>query len=289
MMQFPVDAKDIIPHRESMLLLDKLCASSSDFMEGKTVIKPGNIFISSRGLDAACFVELLAQLAAAGDGYESTKAGKPVRSGFLAGVNDFMVMGKAVAGDELDLKLRKGMQLNNFTIVEGDVYRGKDLLAKGNLKLFVFDNPSPLKKAYDPATAGCSAENELPGETLVHNYFRSKISGMESTQDGLVRGKISFDHDFPGFRGHFPGYPIVPGVALLHLTLVLAEQASSCPMVLSAVDRAKFSRQVLPGDQVAAEVKVVRDDDSFTIKAGLTIEGKSAGSFIMKTRKVLKT
>ncbi len=287
MMQFPISAKKIIPHRKDMLLLDELLSSSQDFMEGRTVVKPGNIFLSSRGLDGACYVELLAQLAAAGDGYETTKSGKPVRSGFLVGVNDFRIMGKAVAGDVLSLKLRKGLQLNNFTIVEGDVYRGSDLMAQGNLKLFVMDSASSLPTEGEVSPTDIAANNEVLDQSVVHDYFRKAISGVESAGDGTVRGKSRFHDDFPGFRGHFPGYPIVPGVVLLHLVVVLSEAACSCPLILSEIERAKFSRQVLPGDTVTADLTVQRADDRFIIKAGLTVEGKPAASVAATMRKYL--
>jgi 3-hydroxyacyl-[acyl-carrier-protein] dehydratase len=288
MMKFPINPKDLIPHRSTMLLLDTLCFSSPDFMEGETVVQPGNIFLSSRGLDGTCFVELLAQLAAAGDGCELIKSGKPVRSGFLVGVTDFTVSEKAVVGDLLQLKLRKEQQLENFIILEGDVCRGTALLAKGTLKIYVTDNPSGLKyssengsPARDAAESGYETKSPLPEQVL------NAISEVESAENGNVRAKVRFPRDFLALRGHFPGHPVVPGVMLFSLAVLLAEKARACPVILTEVTWAKFSRQVVPGDALAADLSVLGNDDRFTIKAALTIEGKPAASFLLKARKDL--
>jgi len=289
MTKFTINAKELIPHRGTMLLLDTLCFSSPDFMEGEAVVKSGNIFMSSRGLDGVCFVELLAQLMAAGDGYEAIKAGKPVRSGLLVGINDFTITGKAVVGDLLQLKLRRGPELNNFSIVEGDVSCGTDLLAKGSLKLYATDILSGLKNnSEDDSSAQEAGESEHGTESLLQEHFRKAIFEVESTGNGNVRGKIRFPPDFLALRGHFPGYPIVPGVILLSLAVLLTEKVQACPLILTGVEWAKFSRQVLPGDTIAADLSVLGEDDRFTVKAGLSIEGKPAAAFLLKMQKGLR-
>ena len=68
------------------------------------------------------------------------------------------------------------------------------------------------------------------------------------------------------FQGHFPGYPIMPGVLIVE---ALAQ--AGCVMMLSGVenpeskvpffagiDRCKFRRPVVPGDQLRLELDVLR-------------------------------
>ncbi len=70
----------------------------------------------------------------------------------------------------------------------------------------------------------------------------------------------------PYFQGHFPGHPIFPGVliveALAQLGGVLAIRSSSvegAPTVyLTGIDKAKFRKPVIPGDQLRLEVDVIK-------------------------------
>lgn len=72
----------------------------------------------------------------------------------------------------------------------------------------------------------------------------------------------------PFFQGHFPNMPIMPGVlvieALAQATGLLAfctqeqEPADNFIYMLVSVDKARFKRQVIPGDALILEVEVTR-------------------------------
>ncbi len=69
----------------------------------------------------------------------------------------------------------------------------------------------------------------------------------------------------PFFQGHFPGNPIMPGVLQLEamaqvggvLMNLLSRHDGEIAFFLS-VDRARFRRQVIPGDQLRIEVQFKR-------------------------------
>lgn len=80
-----------------------------------------------------------------------------------------------------------------------------------------------------------------------------------------VVAELDVSPDLPLFQGHFPDYPVLPGVILME---ALAQAASFSVLVdrgdegaigfLTGIDGAKFRRQVRPGDTVRLEGTIVK-------------------------------
>jgi beta-hydroxyacyl-ACP dehydratase FabZ len=72
----------------------------------------------------------------------------------------------------------------------------------------------------------------------------------------------------PFFQGHFPGQPIMPGVLILEamaqvggvmaLKTVPEDQVKSKVIYFMTIDKAKFRKPVVPGDQIRFEMEVTR-------------------------------
>jgi beta-hydroxyacyl-ACP dehydratase FabZ len=71
----------------------------------------------------------------------------------------------------------------------------------------------------------------------------------------------------PFFQGHFPGRPIMPGVLIVEAMaqtggvlafLSLPEEERGRVMFFAGIDKVRFRRPVVPGDQMRMEVAVVK-------------------------------
>jgi 3-hydroxyacyl-[acyl-carrier-protein] dehydratase len=116
---------------------------------------------------------------------------------------------------------------------------------------------------------------------LPHRYPFLLVDRVVSLVDGeSIRGIKNVTMNEPFFQGHFPGYPVMPGVlvieALAQLASILAWQISGRTLgdgtliFFAGIDNARFRRQVFPGDQLVLESEVqrmVRGIGKFAVRA----------------------
>jgi 3-hydroxyacyl-[acyl-carrier-protein] dehydratase len=89
----------------------------------------------------------------------------------------------------------------------------------------------------------------------------------------------------PFFQGHFPDFPIMPGALVVESiaqaggTLLLPEvpDRHTKLMVFTGIERAKFRRPVVPGDQLRIEINVLNwKMRAVRMEGRVTVEGKLA-------------
>ena len=101
-------------------------------------------------------------------------------------------------------------------------------------------------------------------DRLSHRYPSILVDGILTHDPGarMVAVKnVTVNEEF--FQGHFPGTPLMPGVLMIEslaqvatLLLLEADPSGSRRVTLRGVDRAKFRKQVVPGDRLELDVRL---------------------------------
>jgi 3-hydroxyacyl-[acyl-carrier-protein] dehydratase len=104
-------------------------------------------------------------------------------------------------------------------------------------------------------------------EYIPHRYpflLIDRVLEMEPGKRIVAIKNVTINEPF--FQGHFPGQPIMPGVLLIEAMAqawgVLAisttrQQVHSADILFIGIDKARFRRPVLPGDQVRFELESI--------------------------------
>lgn len=109
-----------------------------------------------------------------------------------------------------------------------------------------------------------------------------EINEMEPGKRVLATTYIK-EEDF-WFKGHFPDYPVTPGVLIIEM---LAQAGAAAMLALpenkgkiglfAGIDKAKFRRQVVPGDVLKLEVEIIKVKGPIGVGQGtVTVDGKKA-------------
>lgn len=103
-------------------------------------------------------------------------------------------------------------------------------------------------------------------EILPHRYPMLLVDCIEELELDRIVGIKNVTINEPFFAGHFPEFPVMPGVMILEamaqvagvLVLSQIEDRHSKLVLLAAVEEAKFRKPVRPGDQLRIEMKIAR-------------------------------
>ncbi|UOQ50270.1 3-hydroxyacyl-ACP dehydratase FabZ [Gracilibacillus caseinilyticus] len=102
-------------------------------------------------------------------------------------------------------------------------------------------------------------------ETIPHRYPFLLVDQITDQTDTKITGKKNVTINEPFFQGHFPDYPVMPGVLIVEalaqvgaVAILSKEENKGKIGFLAGIDKCRFKRQVKPGDQLQLEVEIIR-------------------------------
>lgn len=92
------------------------------------------------------------------------------------------------------------------------------------------------------------------------------VSRVLECEPGVsVKAELDVDPALPLFAGHFPDYPVLPGVIIMEalaqaasFSILVEREAEGTLGFFAGIDNAKFRNQVRPGDTLTLEATIVK-------------------------------
>ncbi|MFP7672943.1 3-hydroxyacyl-ACP dehydratase FabZ [Marivita sp. S0852] len=112
------------------------------------------------------------------------------------------------------------------------------------------------------------ADIQLIQRILPHRYpflLVDRVEEIDGTQSALGIKNVTMNE--PHFQGHFPGMPIMPGVTIVEAMAQTAAVMVGTSLEMAdkdmkvyfmAIDKCKFRRKVIPGDQLHMRLTTLR-------------------------------
>ena len=105
-----------------------------------------------------------------------------------------------------------------------------------------------------------------------------------------IHAQLDVDPELSLFKGHFPEHPVLPGVIIME---ALAQAASFCLLVdrgaegalgfLTGIDKAKFRRQVAPGETLDLKATIVKASSRLCVaEVEASVDGQLCASATQK-------
>jgi 3-hydroxymyristoyl/3-hydroxydecanoyl-(acyl carrier protein) dehydratase len=112
--------------------------------------------------------------------------------------------------------------------------------------------------------------------------IKSYISGLEESGDKIM-ARFLFPSDFTGFKGHFPGRPVLPGVCKIQAVIAMLELWHQKNICIKEISTAKFFSPVFDNQELIVTTNKINElngrSGEAKIKASVISNGKKISDF----------
>jgi beta-hydroxyacyl-ACP dehydratase FabZ len=132
-------------------------------------------------------------------------------------------------------------------------------------------------------------------DILPHRFPMLLVDRIVEIGEGTITGIKNVTANEPFFQGHFPEYPVMPGVLIIEamaqvggiLVLRELEDRKTKLVLFAAIEEAKFRRPVLPGDILRMELKTLKRKATIVKMQGTaTVDGNVVAEAVVMCKVV---
>ncbi|MDY6894340.1 MAG: 3-hydroxyacyl-ACP dehydratase FabZ [Thermotogota bacterium] len=116
---------------------------------------------------------------------------------------------------------------------------------------------------------------------LPHRYPFLLVDGVIELNEEKIKAFKNVSINEPFFQGHFPNYPIMPGVLIVEGMaqtaglLLLKDTDENVIPLFTGIDKARFKKEVRPGDKLIYDLEISqKKGNMFKLKGIATVEGQ---------------
>lgn len=128
-------------------------------------------------------------------------------------------------------------------------------------------------------------------EKLHHRYPFLMVDRVTRLEDGEIWGYKNVTHNEPYFPGHFPEFPVMPGVLIIEamaqlgglIILAKKDKTEERNMLFMGIDKIRFRKAVRPGDKLEMHARIAmhrnaEKTEQARIEAQAHVDGELAAS-----------